>query len=137
MCVCGRVLAKALRAFDEREAPGVGVGIDEDKLARRLRERGEEGIGLGVGVAQNRDRVPCGQHRGRREREPEPGFQSGAIKQRGAAQVIERGRAGMMHAPRLLAHGNHAVARGRRRGEVNVRHLGERVAHLVVDGALR
>ena len=74
--------------------------------------------------------------RGRREREAEAGFESCAIEQRGAAQVVERGRSGAMHAPRLLAHGDDAAARGFSRGEVNVRQLGESVAHLVVDGAL-
>ena len=51
--------------------------------------------------------------------------------------MVERGRAGVMHAPRLLAHGDDAAARGWRGGEVDVRQLGESVAHLVVDGALR
>ena len=50
--------------------------------------------------------------------------------------MVERGRSGVMHAPGLLAHGDDAPARGRRRGEVDVGQLGESVAHLVVDGAL-
>ena len=50
--------------------------------------------------------------RGRPEREAEAGFEGGAVEQRGAAQVVERRRAGAMHAPRLLAHGDHAPARG-------------------------
>ena len=50
--------------------------------------------------------------------------------------MIERGRSGAMHAPRLFAHGDHALPRCFRRGEVDVRQLGESVAHRVVDGAL-
>ena len=42
----------------------------------------------------------------------------------------------MMHAPRLLAHGDHAAARGFCRSEVDVGELGEGVADVVVDGAL-
>ena len=58
---------QSLRAFDEREAAGVGVGIDENELAGRLSEGGEEGIGLGVGVVQDGDRMPGDEQRGRRE----------------------------------------------------------------------
>ena len=80
--------------------------------------------------------MPGGDERGRREREAQPGFERRAVEQRGAAQMVERGRAGAMHAPRLLAHGDDAPARGFSRSEVDVRQLGEGVAHLVVDGAL-
>ena len=41
-----------------------------------------------------------------------------------------------MNAPRLLAHGDHPPARQFGRREVQMRHLGESVADLVVDGAL-
>ena len=51
--------------------------------------------------------------------------------------MVQRRRARMVNPPRLLAHGNHPPPRGWRRCEVDVRHLGKRVPHLVVDCALR
>ena len=111
VCVWARG-RKSPRAFDEREASGVGVGIDEDKLAGRISERGEKGIGLGVGVAQDCDRVPGGEKRGRREGETQFCFEEFTAQERGTPQVVQRGRAGVVHAPRFLAHGDYAAARG-------------------------
>ena len=73
---------------------------------------------------------------GGREREAEARFERGAVEQRGAAQMVERGRAGAVDAPRFFAHGDDAAARGFSGGEVDVGQLGEGVAHVVVDGAL-
>ena len=72
----------------------------------------------------------------RREREAEAGLKGRAIEKRGSAQMVERGRAGAMHTPWLLAHRDHALSRGFSGGEMDVRQLGERVAYVVVDCAL-
>jgi hypothetical protein len=43
---------------------------------------------------------------------PRRASSAGAIEERRAAQMVERGRAGVMHAPGLLAHGDDAAAGG-------------------------
>jgi hypothetical protein len=50
--------------------------------------------------------------------------------------MIERWCACTVDSPRFLADGDHAGPRHFSRSEVDVGELGERVAHLVVDGAL-
>ena len=50
--------------------------------------------------------------------------------------MVERGRSGAVHTPGLFAHGDHALTSCLGRSEVDVRELGERIAHCVVDCAL-
>jgi len=111
-------------AFDEGAAAGVGVGIYEDELAGGCSERGEECSGLGVCVPEDGDGVPCGEDGGRREGNAEAGFECGTVKQRGSGDVVKGGCAGVMHTPRLLAHGDDATTGVGRGGEVEGRELG-------------
>ena len=80
--------------------------------------------------------MPGRDKRGRASVKPQPRFQRRAVETAGAAQMVERRGARAIHAPRLLAHGDHAQASSLRGSEVDVREFGEGVAHLVVDGAL-
>ena len=50
--------------------------------------------------------------------------------------MIKGGCAGVVDAPGFFAHGDDAAAGGFSRREVDVGELGDRVADLVVDGAL-
>ena len=50
--------------------------------------------------------------------------------------MVERGRASAMHAPGLFTHGDHAMTRYLSGCEVDVRELGQRISHRIVDCAL-
>ena len=65
----------------------------------------------------------------------EAGGEFFAREEAAAAEVIEGGRAGVVDAPGLFAHGDDAGAGVGGGGEVDVAHFGERVADGVVDGA--
>jgi len=47
--------------------------------------------------------------------------------------MVERRGARAMHAPRFLSHGNHALARRVRGGEVYMAQLGQSVSYSIVD----
>ena len=80
--------------------------------------------------------MPGCQERGRLELDAEAGFEGGPVEERGAGEVVDRGRAGVVDSPRFLAHGDDAAARSGRGCEVDGGELGEGVADVVVDCAL-
>jgi hypothetical protein len=105
-------------ALNEREASRIGIGINEDDLPWRIGSSAAKNASASALVSR---RMVTGCHAativgGVSDRSSEPPAR--AIEQRGAAQMVERGRSGAMHAPGLFAHRDHAQARCFRRRKV-------------------
>src|ERR1700679_2990318 len=108
-------------------AAGISVGIAKDNLAGKSLERCEDRISFAGGVFEDSDGMVRNDGNFIRERNVESLLKLIVSEKRAAMDVVERGRAGTMDAPRLFAHGNNASTRGVRGGEVEVGHLGEGV----------
>ena len=139
MVRAGTVCAEPGRPVAQGRASGVRVGEAEDQR-RIVRadafERGEQRSRLGRRVAVERDRMPADDDDRRRAVQAEVARDRLGLHERCSAQVVERRRPDVMHAPRGLAHRDHAPRRGLCRCEVHVREHRQRVPHGVIDGAL-
>ena len=135
VCV-GVALHKVAGALHEGVTAGVGVGIAEDDLAVAIWSSAAKRASASA-VVSARIVTGC-------QATTVVGWlrsiwsscsSSACGAELAAGEVVERGRAGTVDAPRLFAHADDAVASGFGGGEVDVGHLGDGVAHGVVDGA--
>jgi len=133
----GARFGQGARPFDERVTARIRVGIDTDQLSWSSGKGREKCVRFRICVLENSHWMPRSQHGWLSEIEIQSCFEFCAIEQCGTAQMIERWRASPENPARLFAHRDYALPCGGRRGEMKVSKLCERVAHLVVDRALR
>ena len=129
----------ALQPRIDRAPAGVGIGLGEDDRSIGIAiERHQQFFERGHRVkrAQRRRMIGDQEHR-TIEMEPDAFAHRLAVGKRFALEMVEPGRTNDEHPLGRFAHLDDAVAEGSRGHEMQVRQLGDGVAHGVVDRALR